>query len=171
MSNVLYIYRGERVSEEKKHNVGWKESGKQRGRLYAGKNLKNHWRAQRKWGRKKKERQAKSRGGTSERGEVKKCTRKRSRGKRKNNGYCMRETGEGNKTNACLGERGKGGWRTERKMKTWQSAQPVVSGSSRKLHREKSCLLRLMGKRIWETHFPADPHPAQITTPCTPVPL
>lgn len=30
-----------------------------------------------------------------------KCTRKRRRGKRENNGYCMRETGEGNKTNAC----------------------------------------------------------------------
>lgn len=49
---------------------------------YAGKNLKNHWRAQRKWGREKKERQAKSRGGTSERGEVKKCTRKRRRGEK-----------------------------------------------------------------------------------------
>lgn len=66
---------------------------------------------------------------------------------------------------------GKGGWRKERKMKTWQCAQPVVSGSSRKLHGEKSCLLRLMGRRIWETHFPADPHPAQITTFFTPVPV
>lgn len=47
--------------------------GKKRVRLYVvGKNLKNHWRAQRKWGREKSERQAKSRGGTSERGEVKK---------------------------------------------------------------------------------------------------
>lgn len=47
-SYPMYIYRGERWGKEKRHKVGWKESRKERGRLYVGKNLKNHWRAQRK---------------------------------------------------------------------------------------------------------------------------
>ena len=83
---------------------------RKKGECTAGKNLKNRWRAQRKWGREKKERQARSRGGTSERGEVKKWTRKRSRGeKRKNNSYCMKETEGGNKTKCILGKEGVGG--------------------------------------------------------------
>lgn len=49
----MYIYREERWRKEKTY--GWME----RGSLYVGKNLKNHWRAQRKWGREKMERRAK----------------------------------------------------------------------------------------------------------------
>ena len=40
--------------------------------------------------------------------------RKKSGGKRENNGYCMRETGEGNKTNACSEKEGKGGGEGQR---------------------------------------------------------
>lgn len=50
----MYIYREERWGQGK-DTYGWME----RGRLYVGKNLKNHWRAQRKWAREKMERRAK----------------------------------------------------------------------------------------------------------------
>lgn len=36
----MYIYRGDRWGKEKRHKVGWKESGKERGRLYVGKEPK-----------------------------------------------------------------------------------------------------------------------------------
>lgn len=79
-----------------KDTYGWME----RGSLYVGKNLKNHWRAQRKWGREKTERRAKP--GEEPRKEEKlknEQEKKIMRGVNKNSS-CMRETGEGNKTNA-----------------------------------------------------------------------
>lgn len=50
--NELYMYRREK-NEVRKRDASL--DGKKSGRLYVlGKNLKNHWRAQRKWGREKK---------------------------------------------------------------------------------------------------------------------
>lgn len=49
----------------------------------------------------------------------------------------------------------------DRGMKTWQSAEFVVSGSSKRLPRQRSCLLRLMGNRRCETHS-AEPPPPQL---------
>lgn len=53
--------------------------------------------------------------------------KKKSGGKRENNGYCMRETGEGNKTNACSEKEGKGGMKDREKDEKLDGALSLLS--------------------------------------------
>lgn len=88
----------------------------------------------------------------------------------KNNSYYMRGMGGGG------GNKMHAGRKTEKEdedrgMKIWQSAGFVVSGSSKRQPRQRSCLLRLMGNRRCETHLQQptiNPRPAQIPAPSDP---
>lgn len=58
--NLMCMYRREK--NEVKHRDASLDGKKSRSLYMVGKNLKNHWRAQRKWGRERRERRAKKTG-------------------------------------------------------------------------------------------------------------